>query len=100
MLKISFATNIALHAMGLLASQQDGCCLTAAQLGGHLGVSENHLTKIMQRLTRVGLVASKRGPKGGFGLGRDKRDISDSRAAVHVTARDRALDTQDPGWYR
>jgi Rrf2 family protein len=33
-----------------------------------LGVSYNHLSKIMQRLTKAGFVSPLRGPKGGFAL--------------------------------
>jgi Rrf2 family protein len=41
-----------------------------------LGKSEAHLAKVMQRLTREGLVTSARGPRGGFSLARDAGKIT------------------------
>jgi len=43
---------------------------------GRLGVSEAHLSKVLQRLTRAGLLTSTRGPKGGFVLCRDPESVS------------------------
>jgi Rrf2 family protein len=41
-----------------------------------LGVSEAHLAKVMQRLTRAGLVNSVRGPKGGFVPAKSASDVT------------------------
>ncbi|HAH31850.1 MAG TPA: hypothetical protein DCL44_06000 [Elusimicrobia bacterium] len=41
---------------------------SARELAENLGVSYNHLNKVMQRLSRAGLVLALRGPKGGFTL--------------------------------
>lgn len=66
-LRISEAASLALHAMVLLA-RQEGRPLSTRQAAQGLGVSENHLAKVMQRLARAGLVDSRRGPRGGFRL--------------------------------
>ena len=65
-LNISEAAAIALHAADHLA-QTPGLCVSTA-MAKALGVSYNHLSKVLQRLTRAGLVVPARGPKGGFSL--------------------------------
>lgn len=68
-LAISDAASLAMHAMTALA--QNGNQKTSNKaLATDLGVSEAHLAKVMQRLARIGLVSSTRGPGGGFKLDR------------------------------
>ncbi len=66
-LKISEATSLALHSLALLAGDQ-GRHLSTKELAGQLAASEAHLSKIMQRMHKMGLVNSFRGPGGGFAL--------------------------------
>ncbi len=68
--KLSEAASIALHAMALLASEGERH-VTVKDLASRLPVSETHLAKVMQRLMKAGLVASVRGPGGGFTLRTD-----------------------------
>jgi Rrf2 family protein len=65
-IKISEATAIALHAMALLAQRPPGQPLSVKQIAGTLGISADHLSKILQRLEKELLVQSVRGPKGGY----------------------------------
>jgi Rrf2 family protein len=74
MFRVSDASNLALHAMALLANA-DQTGLTVTRMASRLDVSETHLAKVMQRLARAGLAASRRGPTGGFHLGRPAADI-------------------------
>jgi Rrf2 family protein len=76
MLKISDAVNLGFHAMAILGSDRDGRRYSVIELANHLAASENHLAKIMQRLSRRGLVQSKRGPNGGFVLARPAAEIT------------------------
>jgi len=76
MLKISDAVNLGFHAMAILGSDRNGRRYSVIELAGHLNASENHLAKIMQRLSRQGLVQSKRGPSGGFVLARSPAEIT------------------------
>jgi Rrf2 family protein len=64
-----------MHALGLLSTRHDGP-LSARVAADRLGVSEAHLAKVLQRLTRLGLLISTRGPKGGFSLSRDPESVS------------------------
>ena len=75
LLKISEAASLALHTMVYLAAN-DRRLATTHEIGEVLGVSEAHLAKVLQRLAKVGLVDSTRGPRGGFCLGRAGDDIS------------------------
>jgi len=69
LLRISEAASLGLHACVVLAAQRDRD-VPAHELAGDFEASEAHLAKVMQRLGRAGLVASTRGPKGGFRLAR------------------------------
>ncbi len=75
LLKISEAASLALHTMVYLAAN-GGRLATTHEIGELLGVSEAHLAKVLQRLAKVGLVDSTRGPRGGFCLARSGDDIS------------------------
>lgn len=72
---ISEAANLALHTAILLAGESDRP-LRVNQIARALPVSRNHLAKVMQRLVRAGLVASSRGPRGGFKLVRKPRQVT------------------------
>ncbi len=63
--KISQAASLALHTMTLLAANGRKA-LPTREIAGKLDVSEAHLSKVLQRLVRAGLVGSTRGPGGGF----------------------------------
>ena len=73
-LNISDAAALALHAMAFLAGQPERRFATG-EIASELHVSETHLSKVLQRLAKVGLVASVRGPHGGFVLARPAAEI-------------------------
>jgi len=72
--RISEAASIGMHAMVLLTGREEGLVSTR-QIAEALQVSEAHLSKVLQRLAKVGLVASIRGPKGGFRLARVAEEV-------------------------
>jgi len=73
--RISDAASLALHAMALLASGR-AARATAKELARELGGSEAHLSKVLQRLEKAGLVRSRRGPSGGFELAANASDVT------------------------
>ena len=72
----SHACSIAFHAMAVLARQDSPAALSAQVLAAELDVSADHLSKVMQRLSKCGLVNSARGPSGGYTLAKDPAAIS------------------------
>ena len=74
-LKVSEAASLALHTMVLLAASSDRLWSTH-DIAGTLDASEAHLSKVLQRLARMDLVKSVRGPKGGFSLVRSPEKTS------------------------
>lgn len=70
-LNISEAVSIALHAMTLVAAQEEQVPLSVREIAETLNVSEHHLSKVFQRLTKARLVKPHRGPKGGVTLVKD-----------------------------
>lgn len=74
-LRISEAASFAMHAMGLIASSADRS-LSVRSIAERFKISQAHLSKVLQRLTKVGLLTSTRGPKGGFALARSPSDIT------------------------
>jgi Rrf2 family protein len=73
--KISEAASLGLHALIVLARDPKNT-FSAGEISQILKVSEAHLAKVMQRLVKVGLVHSARGPHGGFVLGKPADQIS------------------------
>jgi Rrf2 family protein len=74
-IKISEAATLGLHAMIVLAKNPKKM-LSTGEISKKLGSSVGHLAKVMQRLSKIGLVNSVRGPKGGFCLGKDAHSIN------------------------
>jgi Rrf2 family protein len=74
-LRISEAASLGIHAMTYLAAEKERKS-AVRRMAESLRVSEAHLAKVMQRLNRVGLVSSVRGPGGGYRLGRPREEIS------------------------
>jgi len=74
-LRISEAATLALHSMALLAARPGGL-LATHEMATELRVSEAHLSKVLQRLSKAGLVAATRGPGGGFELAKEPGEIS------------------------
>ena len=74
-LKISEASSLAMHALGYLAYREDGPT-TTREIAARFEMSEAHLSKVLQRLVRVDLLRSVRGPKGGFVLTRSAQSVS------------------------
>jgi Rrf2 family protein len=76
LLRISDAANFAIHAMVLIAQGGPNKRMSVMELAGILDVSEAHLGKVLQRLTRHGFLMSRRGPGGGFQLACEPADVT------------------------
>jgi len=70
MLRISEPANLAIHAMLYIAVAGSDKKHLVAEIAAKQGVSRSSLSKVMVRLARVGLLASRTGRRGGFVLGR------------------------------
>ena len=73
---ISEAANLAIHSLAYLAVQQPSAPVAASRLAEHFGVSEAHLSKVLQRLAHAGLLRSARGPAGGFVLASEPESVT------------------------
>jgi Rrf2 family protein len=74
-LKISEAASLAFHTMALLAAEPSELFSTH-QIALIMEISENHLAKVLQRLTKAGLVTPSRGPLGGFKINRLPEEVT------------------------
>lgn len=74
-LRISEAATMAIHAVAFLANGEEGPRPTKS-IANTLVCSQAHLSKVLQRLTKVGLLSATRGPKGGFVLAKQGNEIT------------------------
>src|SRR5512140_2814335 len=74
-MKLTMATEYGIRALVHLARVPDKVCLLS-EISDAQGIPEKFLSKIMQTLTRGGLVKSYRGIKGGFSLARGPAGIT------------------------
>jgi Rrf2 family protein len=73
--KISEAASLALHSAAYLADNSKRVVQTR-EIASALDASEAHLAKVLQRLTKAGIVKPVRGPKGGFKIAKPAAKIS------------------------
>ncbi|MFH1965136.1 MAG: Rrf2 family transcriptional regulator [Acidobacteriota bacterium] len=76
MLHVLNAATLGIHACCLLAAAPENQRLTSQNMAEILHGSANHIAKIMQLLTRAGILHSIRGPGGGFTLACDPEKTS------------------------
>ena len=74
LINISEATSIAIHSLAIIARKEE--LINAQHISKITGFSKNHISKILQILVKQSLIASTRGPKGGFKTLRDVNKIS------------------------
>ncbi len=75
-MNLSEASNLAIHALGILSDEGRGRPLSAAQLAADIQVSESHLAKVLQRLANAGILGSSRGAHGGFYFRRKPEELT------------------------
>ena len=73
-MRLTSSTDYGLRMLMRMASTPEHAFSTA-ELADEFRLSRNNLTKIMQRLARAGIVATRRGGGGGAVLARPARDI-------------------------
>ena len=64
-MKLQISSRLAVFALLELAARPQ-CRVAVAEIGRKFGASSHHLAKVMQVLTRAGLVRSLRGARGGY----------------------------------
>ncbi|MGD9692950.1 MAG: Rrf2 family transcriptional regulator [Phycisphaerales bacterium] len=73
---LSKTVEYALRAVMHLASLPDDRSASSSAVAAATHVPQGYLSKVLRDLVVAGLVASQRGPHGGFSLARPPRDIS------------------------
>jgi FeS assembly SUF system regulator len=76
MLKLTKKADYGLIAMRHLAQQADLGACSAKDLADMYGMPQEALAKILQKLTKAGLLVSQYGVNGGYALARDPRRIT------------------------
>ena len=71
---LSEAGSIAIHAIVLIARAKD--IINVKQIADATQASRHHVAKVLQRLVKSGLLYSIRGPKGGFYMRKNPKDIN------------------------
>jgi Rrf2 family protein len=76
MLKLTKKADYGLMALKFLAEHPETVALSAKDIADAYGIPPQLLAKILQRLTKTGLLRSHAGMNGGYALARDARQIS------------------------
>jgi len=65
---LSQTAEYALRTVLLIAARQEAATVSVEEIAAELGVPRNYLSKTLHQLARAGVLASARGPGGGFRL--------------------------------
>ena len=76
MLRFSKKADYALIALADLASRPEGASSSARDIAERYNVPVELMAKVLQRLARMGMVASHQGTRGGYHLAREAAQIS------------------------
>src|SRR5664279_3207689 len=76
MLRLTKKADYGLMALKFLAEHADAASLSAKDIAEAYRIPPPLLAKILQRLTKAGLLRSHAGMNGGYALSKDARDIS------------------------
>jgi Rrf2 family nitric oxide-sensitive transcriptional repressor len=71
---LTLFTDYALRSLLYLSWHADRNC-TVEEIAGYFRISADHVTKVMQHLTRQGYISSRRGRRGGAVLARPPEEI-------------------------
>ncbi|KKN20514.1 hypothetical protein LCGC14_0934910 [marine sediment metagenome] len=76
-MKISRSAGYALLAVGYISqNQKKDKCVFSQDISKKYKIPLEYLLKIMQQMVKVGILRSKRGPRGGFNIGRASSQIT------------------------
>jgi Rrf2 family protein len=75
-MKISRSTGYALLAVGYIAKNQDRKIILSQSIAKEYDIPLEYLLKILQQMVKANVLRSKRGPRGGFSLGKPATKIS------------------------
>ena len=73
-IKFTDAVNLGFHAMVFLAKKPE-VQVPLGEIATFFKVSEAHLSKVLQRLGKAGLVRGSRGPTGGYRMTKAPKDV-------------------------
>ena len=101
---LSLTAEYALRAVLALA-RANGRGLKATRIADDTGTPRNYMSKTLNALAKEGIITSRRGPTGGFALGRPASEISvaqivrtfcEERAPARCLLADRACNPEAP----
>ena len=75
-MKISRSTGYGLLAVGYIAKHSDKNIILSQTISKEYNIPLEYLLKIMEHLVRARILQSKRGPRGGFSMGRPATKIT------------------------
>ncbi len=89
MLAVTVMLDVAFHG-GRTAT------VSAAEIADRLGLARRGMEPLLQSLSRAGLLESVRGPRGGYRLGRPRRDIKVSDVVAVAVSEGEAEPSEGP----
>ncbi|OOM15954.1 Rrf2 family transcriptional regulator [Clostridium saccharobutylicum] len=75
-MKFSVGVEYAIHCLLYMVSLEEGKSVGIRDLATFQGVSETYLSKVYAKLSKLGIIKSVPGAKGGYALARDAEEIS------------------------
>lgn len=76
LIKFSDSVTMAIHAVMCLSAIGEGQMANLNEIARAFKVSQAHLSKVMQRLGKAGLVRALRGPQGGYALASSPGEVT------------------------